>query len=639
MTKKVTGSDLEKLIKEALLSENNNIIGRSLKTYSTNRDDKWYQKKGSPNLNDIKKFLKLIGLNDEATLLQKAVRRIALHDNDGENISAADLKAAYDGNNANEKIVMNAIAYFILKSYAASKAIQKFNKYDMSTTDKEKYKTSKFGIDKGAKEISIDTEFKVGDETITPGWFNSSGGKDLTPGAFASLAAVESPDDELDNKDFVKVLQEPTHPQHYWAVDFIENALVLFDQKKLPGIATGGPYGSILKKALLAFRNISPKIDPDDKALGRDKVIPNVPIQSRYGSRVGHSTPETLQRIFNNLGVPLTDSVGPKFQQIKDAVKEIKDNSGSLAIEKTFSNVMVYDYLVRIIQDYESSAAGFLFENFLAFLTAGTKEGGNLKIEDFSYTTTNDKERLASAKLYRAGTTKFKGSAKLFYNAAIRSSLKSKSSAQVKVVYVLAMKGQNLENVTVRSRQVYLKRIRSGSTEEIEVRLDGPNSDIYDKVVSTSDGKFKSKTTGESQLEFPWPTTGAAYTIDFTGIASDRTQYEDTIKTAMNNTKEKLGEMFAALNNIQVNSTKYFSILQGNEPAEKLDSFEESLDSIKTFRSAAENTFKETAIATAAITDKGAASAKVADTITGALEESKITPDALKKIIEESFKR
>jgi hypothetical protein len=658
MSNKIKVKDLGKMIKEALLNEKGSQHFGAFKKLATNRvNDPTYGKKGDLATRPVEAFLKLIGAPITKNYA-RAVQELAKSDGDATDISNVDLENAYKNQirsfKEELKDIMNRVAYYLLSQYkidkfkslssAAGTGTQGGGGYSMSANDIEKYEKSKLGVDKPNKGISIDNEFIVGSgdkrKQVRPPWFDAAGGKNLDATRFTNLAGTVTPNNILDGKDFLAVLRDPKHPEHFWAVEFIEDALVMIDQDRLP-VTDEGTKG-IINRVLRTMRSEVPRIDTQDKALGRDKPIPNVPIQSRYGGRTGHTTPETLQRIFSNLGANAMNSVLPaKFTAIKNAVAAIKNNPGSLDIEKTFSSVMVYDYLVRIVQDYEASASGFLFENFLAFLTAGTKEGGNLKIEDFSYTTGQGKERLASAKLYRDGTKKFKGSAKLMYNAAIRSSLKRKSDNQVTVSYVLAMKGQNIEDIKLYKSTIYLLAKKDGS---VEVRVDSPSAPPYDKIIKTSDGKFKSNNTGDSQMEFDWPSSRPIATIDFSGIGSDRTEYERVIGAAMDSTSEKLGTMMKALNNIQVNTTKYFSILPNAEPTEqakKLSSFDESLASITNFRNAALTTFTQASQKGLVSTSStaGQNQQKIDTSIKDKLEEQKVTSDLLKKIIKETLKK
>ena len=156
--------------------------------------------------------------------------------------------------------------------------------------------------------------------------------------------------------------------------EFIERATVFAQQGKFDK-----DTNKFVLDNLLAFRKEVNPIDKDDKALGADKPIPMIPVQGRYATRVGGVTPATLDRIFKNAGLNADKGVNKRLIEINKFTAQLKKGTTKGKIEQTFSQTIVLDYLRRIVQDYEASAGGFLFENWLAMVFAGTKEGGNLK--------------------------------------------------------------------------------------------------------------------------------------------------------------------------------------------------------------------------------------------------------------------
>tara|TARA_R100000734_G_C3260610_1_gene59413 strand:- start:67 stop:678 length:612 start_codon:yes stop_codon:yes gene_type:complete len=169
---------------------------------------------------------------------------------------------------------------------------------------------------------------------------------------------------------------------------------------------------------------------------------------------------------------------------------------------------------------------------------------------------------------------------------------------------------------------------------------------LEDTLTLNKKGEWISTNTGTSTWKLAWPKEVIGK-INLTDAGQDIEKYNETISEVMNSTEEKLGEMFKALNNFKVESTKYFSILQDKDQkasSEKIDSFDVALESLKSLRSAAFASFDESGKNYKGIAKgKGKAAltkqADIAQATTGALQESKSDSVSIKKLIEESFKR
>ena len=190
--------------------------------------------------------------------------------------------------------------------------------------------------------------------------------------------------------------------------------------------------------------------DPKNLQIGGDSPLPTIPTSSRYKTRTGATTPALLSKVFINfLGgekVGLDKRI-KKISKISAAIAGEEDAEKEDSISTALSNAIVINYLRDVVQNYESSASGFLFENFLALLLSGTKEGGNLKIEDFTFRSGSTHGHRGSAKLYRSDAKDFGGSLKLFYNLCKVATTSNKEYSQI--TYVIGIKGMDLDKLAI----------------------------------------------------------------------------------------------------------------------------------------------------------------------------------------------
>ena len=398
------------------------------------------------------------------------------------------------------------------------------------------------------------------------------------------LKTTEKPKNVFDKNDIITILKNPKHKFHYWLVEFLEKAVVLAQQNK-----AGGLDANKIKKLF----KIVQTIDPEDRALGYDRAIPTIPIQSRYKSKFGLSTPATLARIFENVGLNLR-GIGPvkvfgKLQQFADEIinPEPKQN---ISIELEMSKVLAIDYLRRIVQDYESSAGGYLFENFLALLMAGSKEGGNTKIEDFTFNM--GREGSGSAKLYRSEATKYGGSSKLFFNYGLRNIGKP-------VFYVLARKGQSLEEVTIFRDQIQVLKSKLHPDDDphffVFSKKNETAQELYDngdRAIMSVNDVYLVNAKSKGEIKFQWPMDDQLGKINLISLSIENDKYAEVIKQTMDSTKEKLGTFYQSLNNFNVVTTKFFSIMKDpKNNAQKQDAYDDALDKILDLRTNALTTF------------------------------------------------
>jgi len=531
----------------------------------------------------ITKFLSKYNLEDNPENREK-IARMYNSDNKPRTLSKRDLQSALQTDEYAD--IAKAMAKVIYSNKDPDKTLVDF--FDTW------FKKLRIGID--GNNIHIEPEF------FFPAWVRLLGADRRV---VKKAAEEEDPVEIFTNEDVIKIIEDSKNPLHYWMLDFLEKSVVFAQQKRFKENAANrfilDNFPDLIAK--------SKRLDPEDKGLGRGKSLPNIPISGRYATTTGGETPETLDRIFKNAKVLTGSSVKQKMESVEKFMTSVKNKEyGGLSIEEISSNMIVVDYFKRIVQDYEASAGGFLFENFLALLLSGTKEGGNLKIEDFTYFKRAGKgatQVLGSAKLYRINAKQYSGSKKLFYNAGLRASSNLGIEGKgVKIEYVLAKKGLNLEKV-----EIFLDTIYANKTDDEEVTL--YNKEMQQLAVLGPKDK--------GQIEFDWPTSNPVATVNFLAMKIEDNNYQEIVKEAMNSTKEKLGNLNIAINNLATSVTKFFSILN-TDTAQKSSSWEQTMVDIRKFRYAAYDTFIE--VEETQRVDSDARKATVRDVTKGELSDS-----------------
>ena len=626
MSSKITGRELEKLIEESLPNEvfpnDPQPLIRNPKGKTLNKpNNPWWVKK---NMSDAETFSKKDGNPDDfsKTDFDAAMK-------DGSDKFKADLLNYYfelymnDPNNLDDfkKALQDA---------GQGSAVTQFNRVPFKAGQTPW--TSMYHDGSGPERIMNKVLAKV----------DPNG--NISSSDWDTLSKLDS-DPKLNYDDFKELMSMPEHPLHFPLLSFVERAFILSDKNEIAGQDVFRKLIDIAEEG---------KIDKKDLGLGRDRPIPQIDIHTRYAEKSGASTPETLQRIFDNaFSKPLSNinNLGDRVSEIQELTTVSIDGD---PIEKIMSKPIAYDYLRRIAMDYESSPAGFLFENFLALMVSGTKEGGNMRIEDFSFRTgtTGGAINAGSAKLYGPNAKSFGGSCSLLVSTLGRASFTKNLTATVH--YFLARKGENLSNIQISSSKVSIYHAGKNSPSKV---ADVPeNADYW--VISDDSGNSGyiynkgdkyyfagSSADDKTQWSLPWPSKVIG-SLSFPTERLDKEAYNKELESYMDATKEKLGTMFKALNNFQVESTKYFSIMEKDDTAskEKIESFDSALEQLKSLRLAAFETFDVSGksykgIASGKSTAAAKKSKDVEAATKGALKESKISANFLKKIIEESFKK
>jgi hypothetical protein len=416
---------------------------------------------------------------------------------------------------------------------------------------------------KGAFKAQVAPDKDGRQPAYTPKWVTA-----MSKALRSLLANQETEKFEITNVDFEKALDDPTSKIHFEVVGLLDSLLAMAQE--------GDNFDDAVNQVII---NVVPKLlgsvkreDPGNIKLGGgDRALPNIPITSRYRSAYGRQTPALLQQIFTQAGVTGT-SLQQKLTQINNIAENIQSATAANNIEEGLSGAIVVDYMRRIIQDYEASAGGFLFENFLAMIMGGTKEGGNIKIEDFTWDEDREggqtRKTYGSAKLYKAGAKEYSGSRKLFGRLAKRG--------VDQIVYVLAHKNDDLNKI-----EVYIDALMFTKRDDDYVisKADGTEGELVTIKGAAGAGDDDDL---ENQIYFTWPQVGAT-TINL-GLESEKQAEQDTaVKTFLNSTSAFTGDMMSALNSFTVNTTDTFTKPKKN-PDEKLKSYVSTLESFRDLR-------------------------------------------------------
>ena len=522
-------SDLDQLIEEILNEKD--LYPRIPRTRA-----------GTLYKSSLNKFFRVMGIppTDANKELVDALFGLGKEDSD-EVLTTADIQAAID-----KKSYKDIIRFILI--------------YGVANQDEELVNIMR---SRRPEDVEIATGIKDGELNFAtkyvPGWLKYISGD--TNAHATPIAQTTKPFDRATEDDLVQILKNPKNKEHYWLVAFIDRAIVMAEKESFLSVING-----FVLKDFPKLLQMVPRVDPGDRGLGKDSPLPSIPISGRYGARVGHETPKTLELLFRNIGLSSIDSVAGKVRVLGNFSKQLAtgDLSNIKEYEKVFSFTIILDYLRRIIHDYEASAGGFLFENFLAMLFSGTKEGGNLKIEDFTLNL-GGSEVLGSAKLYGPNVRSFSGSAKLFKEMI-------KRKGRNKIIYILAKKGEGLGSVKIYKTELY-----TSVDEEDPWGIYVMKGSDYVRVADASQY--------DNQIHFSWPSVPLV-TIDLTDMKVNRDEYNETITKVFEQAKKGMANMFKSLNNLNASATRYFGTLKSDEEsgADKNKAFSESLEAITDLR-------------------------------------------------------
>ena len=252
----------------------------------------------------------------------------------------------------------------------------------------------------------------------------------------AKIARLREDTDRLEIEDLEAALGDPQHPQHGKVVNYIKRFQILTQKGAF------GDYDNTLKDKIAEFIGLALKTREKgaDTIIGKDSPLPQVPVKGVYGSIYGGKTPTLLIRMFETVA-GIDTSIDKRLANLREYVNNIGDEDymKGQGMEFAISAGFVLNYLRDIITSYESSAAGFLFENFLALLFSGTKEGLNVQIEDFTFGP--NAASLGSAKLYRSNAAYIDGSTE--------NTLALLDRGINEITYIVALKSEDFDNIKV----------------------------------------------------------------------------------------------------------------------------------------------------------------------------------------------
>ena len=311
------------------------------------------------------------------------------------------------------------------------------------------------------------------------------------------------------------------------------------------------------KMAGLQIRKVKP--DKADRELGGESPTPEFPIKGVYATASTRArTPLTFVRIFNNVLAGTTDLV-QRFTKLQTIVSSFSTGKAAgTNFRDKVAGVYVVDMLKSIVQDYEASAAGFLFENFLAMLANGTVEGGNRKIDDFYIgadlntalqIAADDKAGTpASAKLLASNETDFPGSTTLFKQFFT-------SFPNAKILNVVGVKATNLKKVEIHFHEITTNVFTGSGT------VANPQS-TAGKVEHYTSGSRKGKSY------FKLGSGGAGHTnsvtLDLESVMPGK-NYNDTVETVLNDALKDIGTVNKLINTTRVSITKMATSDDANE--------------------------------------------------------------------------
>ena len=404
------------------------------------------------------------------------------------------------------------------------------------------------------------------------------------------------------------------------------------------------------------------------------KYKPDVRLSKKYkGYAVLESTPQYVLDIFENSGVSSGNSLKERLVNLTKLTKsifkekesqlsisEVTANDDNDSIEANFSDLMLFDFFKKIAYDLgplkSSTDAGFYFETFLALLTGGTVEGGGSNVEDIILPPNmkgNENSVFVSAKLISENTQVAQAGSTVnnFFN---------KHGKDAKFIYVVAykLKYREGERMTTAEFPVFVKTY----SKEDFPDLDSPDDDgVYRSQAGVTfypPGDFKAP-----------PAQSFKYKGDqgkMFGDVGGREEFDpsDSFKDSqasgtyvfeidkLRNEENLVGTILIPADIKQYNESmeKSFESLNLNikKTYSKLEKFEETLVSFYSF--AGRKAEDQVALATGKkgkeaessfidLKSEVSKSLKLGGFESSSLQESKITPVNIKKLIEESFKK
>lgn len=408
-----------------------------------------------------------------------------------------------------------------------------------------------------------------------------------------------------------------TNPSHYrqYHTSLVQMMRKSLDEasKQNPPFTTSNSYWKSVSDLL---KKMPRATDSSDSSIGKDSPIPQFPITSNMAEEgYAMKTSQLVIDVFeSSFGGTTVDEKINKMKVFSEAF-----NAGNISgsYQEQLSNTIVLDFFRRVVQDYDASSAGFLFESFLALLFSGTKLGGNQRLEDFEIggKLTGTSPQPVTLKLFQEGSTKTTSAFSTF----------EKFFAQNpggKITSITGVKGAGNMSVEFHKKEI--------------------TSDTWDKVSSSRDptagegkytngvAKFKPK-DGAMKIAVKIDSGDSIGTVEFGFLSVNEDQFLKQAADSFTGAAKEIGEMFKFYNNFKINATKYLT-----DKASDPNSAASAIDTFNEMREKATIIFNPEASGAIADTTDPIKSSNVTQRIA---EEQKITADFLKKLISESFKR
>ena len=576
MTKKVTGSDLEKLIKEAMLNEfrsNLKINGKPIARKPTEKSTKKEYETGYVYTGSS--FPKHPGrsgenLEDYSNLSNTKEKRSAnkflfSKDTPATALTIGDIESLFkDASFDNGKSLKSTN-----KKYALSLAHSQINQ-NGSAAEKQTWNNSIYAM------ISNNKAFR---SVYEKGLF----GNDF--GYITSGANVPEDDDS-------KQAAYANNWTSYRVVDTI-------DPEKAQGSIDQPTPDNISK-------------------IQKKRDLFNIDMRN-YGSELGTFPPEiqtSMATMFADVNT-LTGRMKKLTAFSNDFSSIIKggpatDELKSLGLQKMISSVMIMDYLNSIIEDVDSGAGAYMFESFCAAIAGGKVEGKR----------TTDEGKMAAVDFTLSSGAS--GSSKFYSAIGGIDQAVNGFDTDDPVYYIVAIKNKS-SNDEVLSIDLYTYTVvvdRSDGTNNITIMTPDrveifpkPKAKPGEMIKLNKSSYYKSETyLGQFQI--------------LRTSKDDLDSFKGAIKGIATQFEGKIAEVLPKMSDIQENSADFSSNLNMYASAGELTAGDAAVKSLINMKKLTKELFE---------LFHGTDGYQTVDSSN--LNESKITSNLLKKLISESFKR
>jgi hypothetical protein len=405
--------------------------------------------------------------------------------------------------------------------------------------------------------------------------------------------------------------------------------------------------------------------DKEFSKRGQIKTIPRY-IKSVFDALINTNT-SAVDRIekLTNISIGLANVEGPQPQ----AAAPVRRSD--LKPSQKFSSLIIVDFFRQITQFSKSTPleAGNFFESFLALLFNGTVEGGQYDLEDVllpftgeaNGTTSSGEPAFISAKFIgnQTNVSQSGDTVKKFFKV---------HGDNAKIMYIVAEKdfykvttgtkkvdGKDVETTTTTPRADYRGMkiyVKTYSKEDVDEKNGVVFYNPGEKPINRGTGKEEDAIKGSGKYVFT-----SIFDEDPVGefkFAINEEIYKKKMEQKFEALKGGISDMYANLNNLEENLTIFYSSPAGDSKKETAaDEAEGNINSIennynkfiatnKDDGSRGEDSQGDAMVKLGQDPDTRSKQRPVSNDVSGrnvVTLEQKVTSDFLKKIIEESFKR